>query len=464
MTDTPSPTPRGQQSRPSREKRRAGPDRAASVADRTPTGRGTDKDLALKVAIRRLLWRMGCSTRLDVRLRAYVPARAGKAPAQDLTDLDVLGIGFTPAGQLHTTFADCRSTEGRALERMFWVRGVADFVNANDAFLVRAHDVPPAVRTLASRLAIGVLTPGDFAAMEATFPTELNLTDGPLGCLFNRDTAAAHLDAHNDADRKLRRLLDYLEFDYWIYDQHRNMTQLVAHLSDVVAVLDPSNRGHRTLFYDCVWHYALSAAHAAGFVRSTRMGSVPTAVETYVAGGELALREKAGLAKALESAGWPVSSSIVQPPYMQSMTELVNRYLIRPTETADVLRYAEYLAVSEVNRVEATVATAFGSQTRAIAAKLLADTCGFLVTAAGLRPDFRTHARERVVVDLTGGHAAAPADIAGGVSAASGATNDDSPPARRLPDVAPESDPAPGVNPTDTTATQAADDELPFTS
>lgn len=181
---------------------------------------------------------MGCSTRLDVRLRTYVPARAGKAPVQDLTDLDVLGIGFTPAGQLHTTFADCRSTEGRALERMFWVRGVADFVDANDAFLVRAHDVPPAARTLASRLAIGVLTPGDFAAMEATFPTGLNLTDGPLGCLFNRDTAAAHLDAHNDADRKLRRLLDYLEFDYWIYDQRRNMTQLVAHLSELLRGID----------------------------------------------------------------------------------------------------------------------------------------------------------------------------------------------------------------------------------
>ena len=149
---------------------------------------------------------------------------------------------------------------------------------------------------------------------------------------------------------------------------------------------------------------------------------------------------------------------------MQSMTELVNRYLIRPTETADVLRYAEYLAVSEVNRVEATVATAFGSQTRAIAAKLLADTCGFLVTAAGLRPDFRTHARERVVVDLTGGHAATPADIAAGVSAASGAINDAScvcsPASRRYAQRATQRQVS---NPNDTTATQAMDDELPFT-
>ncbi len=231
------------------------------------------------------------------------------------------------------------------------------------------------------------------------------MTEGPLSCLFNRDTVGAHLDAHNDADRRLRRLLNYLEFDYWIYDQHR-----------------------RTLFYDWVWHYALTAAHAAGFVRSTRMGAVPTAVETYVGGGELALREKVGLAKALESAGWPVTSSIVQPPYMQSLTELLNRYLIRPTETADVLRYAEYLAVSEVNRVEATVATAFCPHIRAIVAKLLADTCGFLVTAAGLRPDFRTHARERLVIDLTGGHVATPAGDAARVSTTSATTRP-----RRLP-------------------------------
>ena len=38
-----------------------------------------------------------------------------------------------------------------------------------------------------------------------------------------------------------------------------------------------------------------------------------------------------------------------------------------------------------------------------VAAKLLADICGFLVTTAGLRPDFRSLARDRLVVDLTGG-------------------------------------------------------------
>lgn len=345
---------------------------------------------------------MGCSTRLDVRLRAYVPPERGRADVQDLTDLDVVGFGFTPGGQIHTTFADCRSSEKRALERMFWVRGVADFVAADDAYLVRAHTVPPAARTLAARLGIGILTPDDFAAMESTFPTNLDFS-GALSCLFDAASVGRHLDAQNDADKKLQKLLNYLEFDYWILEPYRNLTQLVAHLADAVAILDPSDRRHRTLFYDCAWHYGLAITRAAGFVRSTRMGAVPVAVQSYVGGGEHTLREKAGLARLLESVGAPVNVSAVHPPYIDFLTELVNRYLVRPTETAEVLRYTEYLAVAEVNKVEATVAMAFGEHISPIAAKLVADTCGFLVTAAGLRPEFRTVARERLIVDLTGG-------------------------------------------------------------
>jgi hypothetical protein len=352
---------------------------------------------------------MGCSTRLDVRLRGDIPTGSRGASFEEFTDLDVLGIGFTPAGQLHTTFADCRSSQKSALERMFWVRGVADFVGANDAYLIRAHKVPEGARTLSPRLGVGVLTPEDLAAMENVFPTALNLQTGPLSCLFDRAKTGVHLNASKGADRKLSRLFDYLDFDFWVFDPYRNLTQLVAHLSDAVATLDPGNRTHRTLFYDCAWHYALSVARAVAFVRSTRMADVPTAVRTYAGGGELALREKAGLADLLQRNGWPAARDIILPPYIDQLTELVGRFLVHPSELAEVLRYAEYLAVSEINHIDDSVAAAFTAQTRPVAAKLLADICGFLVTAAGMRPDFRAAARRRLILDLTGGSQNPPA-------------------------------------------------------
>lgn len=384
---------------------RVGKDRAPRDSrNRSLIGRGTDQDLGLKVAVRRLMWRMGCSTRIDVRLRGYVEGDPRGQAAYDFTDLDVLGIGFTPAGQLHTTFADCRTRKDKYVERMFWVRGVADFVAAGDAYMVRSSPVPTATRTLSARLNVGVLAPDDLLALEKTFATEVDLTSGPLATLFTLENVAVHLNIYDTADKKLGKLLDYLNFDYWVYEPYRNLTQLVAQLSGVVAVLDPQNRQHRTLFYDCAWHYALAVSRAVAFTRSSRMGDVPTAVRTYVGGGELALREKAGLATMLKASGFPdVDKSVILPPYINQLTELVNRFLVRPSELADVMRYAEYLAVTEPNRVEATVGVAFGLHVRPVAAKLLADICGFLVTAAGLRPEFRTSARSRLVVDLTGG-------------------------------------------------------------
>jgi hypothetical protein len=394
--------------------RESGGRRQGSVRPkRAPVGLGGDatseKDLPLKVAVRRLLWRMGCSTHLDVRLRGYV-TDGGRGPGyQEFTDLDVLGVGFTPAGQLHITFADCRSAAGRVLERMFWVRGVADLVSADDAYIVRSQPVPVAARTLSTRLRIGVLAPEDLAAMETTFPSALDLTSGPLAALFDVGAAAAHLNAHVDADANLARLIAYLNFDYWVYEPYRNLTQVVAQLSRSVRTMDPAHPQHRTLFYDCAWHYALAVARAVAHVRSTRMGDVPTAVRTYAAGGELALREKVNLARYLRRAGFPdLDAGVVQPPYIDELVELITTFLVRPAELAYVLRYAEYLAVSETNRIHASVGEAFGEEISPIAAKLLADICGFLVAAAGLRPDFRTAARSRLIVDLTGGNLGEP--------------------------------------------------------
>jgi hypothetical protein len=41
----------------------------------------------------------------------------------------------------------------------------------------------------------------------------------------------------------------------------------------------------------------------------------------------------------------------------------------------------------------------------------VADTCAFLVNAAGLHPKFKSHARERTVVDTTGGVTRSTADL-----------------------------------------------------
>jgi len=363
------------------------------------------QDLPLKLAMRRLFWSMGASTCLDVKLRAYVAGDKRGSGWQEFTDLDVLSVACSLSGQPRITLADCKTSSRRAIERMFWIRGVADFFAADDAYLVRSNPVPVATRALSSRLGVGVLDPDDYSALLRTFPTSLEL-EGPLGCLFDLDSVQTQLDNTSGLDRKLNGLVEFVRFDYWVYEPYRNLTQVVAHLADAVGTLDANNPHHLSLFFETAWLYALALAHATHHARVSQMADVPLALRTHVAGGELAAREKAALAELLNQAGIRVDTrTAVLPPYIDLMAELVTRLLVRPAELNDVLRYAEYLTTAVAVGEQATVGAAFGKDTvRPIAAKLLADVCGFLVTASGIRREFRTAARERLVHDLTGGH------------------------------------------------------------
>lgn len=75
------------------------------------------------------------------------------------------------------------------------------------------------------------------------------------------------------------------------------------------------------------------------------------------------------------------------------LRELLVRHLRRPAIVNDELRYAEWAAEAQLGKEGTTAAEAFGPFFSPVAAKLLSDVCGFLVTVAGLNPDFRVFAR-----------------------------------------------------------------------
>lgn len=378
-------------------------------SSRTSSGRASyadesERDLPLKAQMRRLFWTMGCTTSLDVKLRAYITGEQRATGPQEFTDLDVLSIGFSPSGKPHLTLADCKTARARAVERMFWLRGVSEFFVADEAFMVRSNAVPAAARTLSTRLGVGVVDPDDLRSLTKTYHSPVDL-EGPLRCLFDVDSIRRHMENMSGLDRRLDSLVDFVRFDYWVYEPFRNLTQVVAHLAEAAPALNPSQPRHLGIFFQAAWQYAFTLARSTYTIRTSRMAEIPIAVESYVAGGELALREKAQLGILLHRAGISVDPrSGILPPYIEQLTELVTRVINKPAETGEILRYAEFLATAVVVGESATVAAAFGStNVRPVAAKLLADICGFLVTAAGLRPEFRAAARARLVADLTGG-------------------------------------------------------------
>jgi hypothetical protein len=242
-----------------------------------------------------------------------------------------------------------------------------------------------------------VLEPTDLANLEEFHPSDVALDDAPLALLFNESRVATAMKVFTTLDKKLETLVEYRQFDYWVYEEYRNLVQVVAHLANVSKHLDPSQPAHRALFVDCAWLYTLSLAHAARHVRAVHVSDIDTALQQYLFGGQMALQEKRRLAATLARlAPRGVARNGddgVLPTWYTGLRELLTRHLRRPTVFGDELRYAEWVAEAQLAKESAHVAKAFGASFNPIAAKLLADVCGFLVTVAGLQPEFRTFAR-----------------------------------------------------------------------
>lgn len=55
---------------------------------------------------------------------------------QDATDVDVLGIIFTPPFQIHKIICDCKNKQkSKPYERIFWAKGIGQFIGATDIYV-----------------------------------------------------------------------------------------------------------------------------------------------------------------------------------------------------------------------------------------------------------------------------------------------------------------------------------------
>lgn len=393
----------------------------------------TELDLGLKVGTRSLLWSMGFSTRLDVVLRADERPQRGKSGVETFTDLDVLGVAIGPGYRLTTTIADCKTgARDRSTARMFWARGVADLFEADDVMLVRDREVNDATRQLSNRLGITVLSARDLTIMQQLHGEPQPRRDGPLQLLFDRESVVKQLSAFNSLDKKLQPLLEYRNFDYWIYDQHRNPFQLVAHLREARRVLDPKNPIHLALFLDFAWLYLLSLVRVTEYIRGAHLQDPDRALQEFVFGGAIQLREKQDVAALLQAAkpsGAKDNSFL--PPYFSSLRELVTRLLRRPTQIGTGLRYAEASSALMAARVRTPLIDAVGpAHFDPIAAKLVADVCGFLVAAGDLHTDFRAQARAYLMAEPVAGPSATPSTT----PSVSGTYESDAPRTQLAPD------------------------------
>lgn len=353
----------------------------------------SEKDLGQKVAARRLLWRMGYSTRVDVVLRAAILSNSKNPSPESYTDMDVFGVAITPSGEVQTCVVDCKTGGSSIVSRMFWVRGLVEFFGAHSAYMIRDRAITPDANHLAARLGITALTERNLVKLEEMLVTNVPLTSQPLASLFDERSVESAMKKYTTADKKLKPLLEYRQFGYWVDPDHRSLVALPDTLLAVRKHLDTRNPQHFSLVLDCAWLYLLSLARCIGALRNTHISDLRYGLREYLAGGATMLKQQeeiAELLRALQDSGQiPSGTKVnVDPRFFDDLLELVTRLMRRGTSLNDSLRLLEFQSASAIHGMRQTSASAFGTSFDSTAAKLAADIVRFLVDSGGLSPAF----------------------------------------------------------------------------
>ena len=369
------------------------------------------KDLPLKVKMRELFWRIGYSARINIPLRAYVRPSQNKRPNfEEYTDLDVLGIAVGRDARVESVIADCKTTGGGSTERMFWLKGVAHFFRSDTAYLVRESDPTRAARQLANRLDISIVTSSDFHTLEEFYPRDSRVQWAELEKYFTLEFA--HRSSANSVgmDRRLNKLVEFCKYDFWGYENYRVLTQIGAHLREAAPALSIDNPAHISLFLDCTWLFAVSLCHALEYVRRTHIADIKESLSEYVFGGQIGLREKQLVAKQMERFGASIDNTFdydIYPPGFALIGELIARLARRPNSVNNILRYAELVHCASILRASLNLKHVFDVLFDEMAAKLLGDIAGALVTIGRLDSRFRERALQLISGEyaLRSGHA-----------------------------------------------------------
>jgi hypothetical protein len=344
-----------------------------------------EKDLGIKVSMRRVFWGMNYATRLNLLL-----ALPGSGPVADgLSDLDCVGFSVGGDFSVRLLVADCKS--GRRVSpaaRLFWLAGVRDFFGADRAYAVLMRKIPESVREQAGRLGVDVLGDEDRRILE-----NVHGPQAPSGPFFQVHGAVELQQLSKGLDKRLQNLVRFRDFEYWHLPPERRIQRLLAALRDAAPHLEAESRAHVVLVIDVLFLLTLSLLGACRYVSSVSLADPKGPLLDYLLGGpEQARTRKQSLAtvvtvlEGLADQGIELPPGVlddkVEPSYFDALAEAVTRMLRRPRDAQRLLRYLEWWGQAQIGLDGPPVGDALGDAYRDYTRKLVGDIGRMCFSAA----------------------------------------------------------------------------------
>ena len=339
-----------------------------------------DKDFLQKVRFQKILWAMGCWSRIEIPIVIYEDDNKNERLQKHfLTDIDVYGEVIQPDFSVTKSIGDCKSGKNiKVFERLFWVRGVKEYLNAKHAYLIK--------RSISSKAKIFMPKVGVKGVDDQTLAELENIFHSEHLMLFSKKYYEARAEIIGQLVDEYKKIYDYMNTRYWFTDSNVSMRVLMTMLKkrEFYNSFDKHNKMHSFLLLEICIMLARTLMDCCRYVMSRDVINVEISVMEYIHGGIDGYNNKMQMVREIsipikEILGTEevANKILVKPYYYDELLKIIIILIGESSYARDVIRYMELMQHEVLLDTSIDYTQIIGLQYSSVGHKLAKDIIAF---------------------------------------------------------------------------------------
>ncbi|MEY8413084.1 hypothetical protein AALB51_17845 [Lachnospiraceae bacterium 62-26] len=305
-----------------------------------------DKDFGQKCRFQKVLWAMGYWSRVEIPVVIYEDDnKSEKLQRHYLTDIDVYGEIIQPDFSVTKSIGDCKSGKNvKIFERLFWVRGIKDYLNAEHAYLIK-RSISPNAKIFMPKVDVKGIDDQALTEMENIFHS-LHLN------LFSEEYYRFRTEIINQLVDEYKKIYDYMNTRYWFTDLNISLKVLMTMLKkrDFYNTFMPNDKTHCFLLLEICIMLSRALLDCCKYVMSRDVTNIQMSVIEYIHGGVNGYNNKMQMMREISTPIKEILGTeevankvLVVPEYFEDLVKIIVILIGESSYIKDVTRYIEIM-------------------------------------------------------------------------------------------------------------------------
>ncbi|MFJ3525633.1 hypothetical protein ACIPO9_24415 [Pseudomonas sp. NPDC090203] len=337
-----------------------------------------DKDHSYKLLGKRMAWALGYVPLINVPVT--LPADTSSRAGTDLTDADVFGFRFSASGSVSRLLIDCKTTSGRAVDRVLWVKGLQSVLHVEELYLFKKK-IPNSARWLAHELKVNCVDEAELNELDARLG--LSRLKGPYFDGTGYKSVESLLVFSKGSE--YRALTQFLTTGIWMLKPASRVLTLlsIGYQKNLYQKLRPDDPAHTCLVLLAARALAISLGLLVSNLNVVDVLRVEERLREELHGGAESLAQKERFASAIQRLTGESDNQALDHKDFSTLLEEVNRLLIRRYALNDAIRITD-LALHYFAAGAGTLPRHLSGSDSKLSAKMASDILALFVKSNSL--------------------------------------------------------------------------------